>query len=170
MRKGCRRLKADAIQQEKREALVKEVEGLYYAPNGICGLLPSVDPDTHIAREQFLKVTYPCYQTYYWRDRLKMDALEVLRDTLLRIKQDIAEKGADWFMPADLPELEQPTANSKLSRLVQSDALPKAEIDASDETISKPFAELDPNDKVYVRFAMDKVRVLTEIEDLPDTL
>ena len=161
--------KAKDIQQEKREALVKEIDELHDAPNGICGLLPSVDPDTHIAREQFLKVTYPCYQTYYWRDRLKMDALEVLRDTLLKIKQDIAEKGADWFMPADPPEPEQPTA-LQIEPLGPVDALPKAEIDASDETISKPFAELDPNDKVYVRFAMDKVRVLTEIEDLPDTI
>ena len=98
-----------------------------------------------------------------------MDALEVLRDTLLRIKQDIAEKGADWFLPADPPEPEQPTA-LQIEPLGPVDALPKTEIDASDETISKPFAELDPNDKVYVRFAMDKVRVLTEIEDLPDTI
>ena len=98
------------IQQEKRGALMKEIDELHDAPNGIYGLLPSVDPDTHIAREQFVKVNYPCYQTYYWRDRLKMDALEVLRDTLLKIKQDIAEKGADWFMPADPPEPEQPTA------------------------------------------------------------
>ena len=161
--------KAKDIQQEKRKALLKEIDELHDAPNGIYGLLPSVDPDTHIAREQFLKVTYPCYQTYYWRDRLKMDALEVLRDTLLKIKQDIAEKGADWFMPADPPEPEQPTA-LQIEPLGPVDAKPKTEVNATSATSSKPFTELDPNDKVYVRFAMDKVRVLTEIEDLPDTI
>ena len=160
--------KAD-IEQEKRKALLKEIDELHDAPNGIYGLLPSVDPDTHIAREQFMKVNYPCYQTYYWRDRLKMDALEALRDTLLRIKQDIAEKGADWFLPADTPEPEQPTA-LQIEPLGPSDAEPKTEVNTTSATSSKPFTELDPNGKVYVRLAMDKVRVLTEIEDLPDTI
>ena len=50
--------KAD-IEQEKRKALLKEIDELHDAPNGIYGLLPSVDPDTHIAREQFMKVNYP---------------------------------------------------------------------------------------------------------------
>ena len=117
-----------------------------------------------------MKVNYPCYQTYYWRDRLKMDALEVLRDTLLKIKQDIAEKGADWFMPADPPEPEQPTA-LQIEPLgpvrCQTQRQKSTPVSA---TSSKPFTELDPNGKVYVRLAMDKVRVLTEIEDLPDTI
>ena len=157
------------IQQEKRKVLVKEVEGLYYAPNGICGLLPSVDAEKHQKREQFLKVNYPVYQTYYWRDRLNFEALEKLRDTLLRIKQDIVEKGADWFMPADPPEPEQPTA-LQIKPLGPSDAEPKTEVNTTSATISKPFTELDPNGKVYVRLAMDKVRVLTEIDDLPDAI
>ena len=67
------------------------------------------------------------------------------------------------------PEPAQPSALQTQS-LESSDATPKAEADASDETISKPFAELDMDCKVNVRFAMDKVRVLTEIEDLPDTI
>ena len=156
-------------EETKRAALMKEVEGLYYAPNGICGLLPSVNAEKHQKREQFLKVNYPAYQTYYWRDRLKIEALEKLRDTLIQIKQDIAEKGADWFMPADPPEPEQP-AELQIQPLESSDATPQAEDGASDATISKPFTELDQDYKLYVRLAMDKVRVLTEIEDLPDTI
>ena len=71
-----------------------------------------------------MKVNYPCYQTSYWRDRLKMEALEALRDTLLRIKQDIAEKGADWFLPADPPEPEQPFGPMKaLSEFYQSEGI-----------------------------------------------
>ena len=160
---------AKDIQQEKREASMKEVEGLYYAPNGICGLLPSVDAEKHQKREQLLKVNYPAYQTYYWRDRLNFESLEKLRDTLLQIKQDIVEKGADWFIPADPPEPEQPTA-LQIKPLGPSDAEPKTEVNTTSVTISKPFTELDQDCKLYVRFAIDKVRVLTEIEDLPDSI
>ena len=160
--------KAD-IEQEKRKALLKEIDELHDAPNGIYGLLPSVDPDTHIAREQFMKINYNEYPAYSWRDRLNFEALEKLRDALLQIKQDIVEKGADWFIPAELPEPEQ-SADLQIEPLGPSDATPKAEADASDATISKPFTELDPNCKLDVRFAMDKVRVLTEIGDLSDTI
>ena len=158
--------KAKDIQQEKREALVKEIDELHDAPNGIYGLLPSVDPDTHIAREQFLKVTYPCYQTYYWRDRLKMDALEVLRDTLLRIKQDIAEKGADWFMPADPPEPEQPTA-LQIEPLGPSDSTHEAE---SEPINAKSFEELGSPTKADIRLIASCSNTLLLRDDAPETL
>ena len=99
---------------------MKEIDELHDAPNGIYGLLPSVDPDTHIAREQFMKINYNEYPTYSWRDRLNFEALEKLRDALLQIKQDIVEKGADWFIPAEPPEPEQ-SADLQIEPLGPSD-------------------------------------------------
>ena len=154
------------IEQEKRKALVKEIDELHDAPNGIYGLLPSVDPDTHIAREQFMKVNYPCYQTYYWRDRLKMDALDVLRDTLLRIKQDIAEKGVDWFLPADPPEPEQPT-ELYIEPLGPSDSTHEAE---SEPICAKSFEELGSPTKADIRLITSSSNTLLLRDDAPETL
>ena len=154
------------IQQETRGALMKEIDELHDAPNGIYGLLPSVDPDTHIAREQFMKVNYPCYQTYYWRDRLKMDALEVLRDTLLRIKQDIAEKGVDWFLPADHAEPEQPT-ELYIEPLGPSDSTHEAE---SEPICAKSFEELGSPTKADIRLITSSSNTLLLRDDAPETL
>ena len=127
------------IQQEKRGALMKEIDELHDAPNGIYGLLPSVDPDTHIAREQFMKINYNEYPAYSWRDRLNFEALEKLRDALLQIKQDIVEKGVNGFIPAEPPEPEE-CADLQIEPLGQADGTPSAEDDFGvRETISKPF-------------------------------
>ncbi len=61
-------------------------------------------------------------------------------------------------------------AKLQIEPLGPSDAIPKAEVNTSDATVSKPFAELDMDCKVNVRFAIDKVGVLTKIEDLPNTI
>ena len=61
-------------------------------------------------------------------------------------------------------------AKLQVEPLGPSDAIPKAEVNTSDATVSKPFAELDMDCKVNVRFAIDKVGVLTKIEDLPNTI
>ena len=49
-------------------------------------------------------------------------------------------------------------AKLQIEPLGPSDAIPKAEVNTSDATVSKPFAELDMDCKVNVRFAIDKVR------------
>ena len=75
----------------------------------------------------------------------------------------------DLILTESEQEQEQPT-ELHIEPLGPSEAEPKGEVNTTGETISKPFAELDMTNKVSVRFAMDKVRVLTEIEDLPDTI
>ena len=107
-----------------KEVLLKEIEELHDAPNGIYGLLPSVDPDTHIARSQFMKVNYHAFPTYSWRDHLKDDALEKLRNTLLQIKVHILERGVDWFRTDTEAEPEKPT---ELQSQPLSDPEPKEE-------------------------------------------
>ena len=77
----------------------------------------------------------------------------------------------DLILTESEQEQEQPT-ELHIEPLGPSEAEPKGEVNTTGETISKPFAELDHD---YARFrvrliAMDKVRVLTEIEDLPDTI
>ena len=158
--------KAKDIQQEKREALVKEVDELHDAPNGIYGLFPSVDPDSHIAREQFLKTNYDAYSTYCWRDRLKIEALEKLRDTLMQIKQDITEKGVDWFMTADPPEPEQPTA-LQIEPLGPSDSTHEAE---SEPINAKSFEELGSPTKADIRLIASCSNTLLLRDDAPETL
>ena len=158
--------KAKDIQQEKREALVKEIDELHDAPNGIYGLFPSVDPDSHIAREQFLKTNYDAYSTYCWRDRLKIKALEKLRDTLMQIKQDITEKGVDWFMTADPPEPEQPTA-LQIEPLGPSDSTHEAE---SEPINAKSFEELGSPTKADIRLIASCSNTLLLRDDAPETL
>ena len=158
--------KAKDIQQEKREALVKEVDELHDAPNGIYGLFPSVDPDSHIAREQFLKTNYDAYSTYCWRDRLKIEALEKLRDTLMQIKQDITEKGVDWFMTADPPEPEQPTV-LQIEPLGPSDSTHEAE---SEPINAKSFEELGSPTKADIRLIASCSNTLLLRDDAPETL
>ena len=157
--------KAD-IEQEKRKALLKEIDELHDAPNGIYGLLPSVDPDTHIAREQFMKINYNEYPAYSWRDRLNFEALEKLRDALLQIKQDIVEKGADWFIPAEPPEPEQ-SADLQIEPLGPSDSTPEVESEPID---AKSFEELGSPTKADIRLLASCSNTLLLRDDAPETL
>ena len=154
------------IQQEKRGALMKEIDELHDAPNGICGLLPSVDPDTHIAREQFMKVNYNEYPTYSWRDRLNFEALEKLRDALLQIKQDIVEKGVNWFIPAEPPEPEQ-SADLQIEPLGPSDSTPEAE---SEPIYTKSFEDLGSPTKADIRLIACCSNTLLLRDDVPEPL
>ena len=71
---------------------------------------------------------------------------------------------------AESKQEQEPSSELQIQPLGPSDAIPKAEVNTSDATVSKPFAELDMDCKVNVRFAIDKVGVLTKIEDLPNTI
>ena len=75
----------------------------------------------------------------------------------------------DLILSESKQEQNQP-AKLQIEPLGPSDAIPKAEVNTSDATVSKPFAELDMDCKVNVRFAINKVGVLTKIEDLPNTI
>ena len=75
--------------------------------DGLEALIGVLSEEAQAEIKQFLKVNYDAYPTYSWRDRLKSEALETLRDTLNQIGHDITEKGLDWFRPADTPELEK---------------------------------------------------------------
>ena len=158
--------KAD-IEQEKRKALLKEIDELHDAPNGIYGLLPSVDPDTHIAREQFMKINYNEYPAYSWRDRLNFEALEELRDALLQIKQDIVEKGVDWFIPAEPPEPEQ-SADLQIEPLGPSDSTPEVESEPID---AKSFTEAWKSEqKPISAYLLPGSNTLLLRDDAPETL
>ena len=154
------------IQQEKRGALMKEIDELHDAPNGIYGLLPSVDPDTHIAREQFMKINYNEYPAYSWRDRLNFEALEELRDALLQIKQDIVEKGVNWFIPAEPPEPEQ-SADLQIEPLGPSDSTPEVESEPID---AKSFEGLGSPTKADIRLLASCSNTLLLRDDAPETL
>ena len=312
-------------EEAKRTTLMEEIGALH---DGLEALIGVLSEEAQVEIKQFLKVNYDAYPTYSWRDRLKIEALETLRDTLNQIGHDITEKGLDWFRPADtpepekdaephegykialekatkamdqaeqtyaicqsklgldelpwrghigpcfwnyaqdafgvtgiedgqLPKLVEPSDSMRFDRLTElanlwarvelaiklpgdwvkalkpdldglktamrqrikdlrrfvgsglnlatlyhttpekvieirdsllaesepeqptelqiepvgpSGSTPEAKVDTGGETTSKPFTELDRNYKVYVRFAMDKVQVLTEIDDLPDAI
>lgn len=158
----------------KRTALMEEIDSLFESPDGIWGLIPITREEKKVEIEQFFKVNYDAYQTYYWRDRLKIEALEKLRNTLEQIRQTIKKKGVYWLVAAngegaDMPEPKQSSA-LQIEPLGPSDSTPEAEGGPSDKTTSTPFDELDPNCKLDIRFAMDKVRVLSKLEGLPDTI
>ena len=163
---SCRTCEAKDIQQEKRGALMKEIDELHDAPNGIYGLLPSVDPDTHIAREQFMKINYNEYPAYSWRDRLNFEALEELRDALLQIKQDIVEKGVNWFIPAEPPEPEQ-SADLQIEPLGPSDSTPEVESEPID---AKSFEGLGSPTKADIRLLASCSNTLLLRDDAPETL
>ena len=75
----------------------------------------------------------------------------------------------DLILSESKQEQNQP-AKLQIEPLGPSDAEPKTEVNTTSATSSKPFAELDQIGKLDVRYAMDRVMVLTKIDDLPDAI
>ena len=98
-------------------------------------------------------------------------SIERIQELLAMWKGVVTDIGAeaDWikaFVDKHTPK-GTVEAGLQIEPLGPSNAGPEAE---SGETTAIPFEELDTDAKVHIRFAMDRVRVLTKIEGLPDTI
>ncbi|MDE0683558.1 MAG: hypothetical protein OXI63_11630, partial [Candidatus Poribacteria bacterium] len=117
----------EADDKSRRGWTMEEAEFLYSLIEEDIEDLPEED---QVKVRQFLKLNYSAYPTYGWRDKLKLEALETLAETLDQIQRGIKEKGLEAF---GLSQPEQPT-QPLIESLGTSDAEAKAQADASGAT------------------------------------
>lgn len=81
---------------QKRAWTMEEAEDLY---DSIEGEIGDLGEEEQVAARQFLKQNYDAYATYEWREKLTIEALETLAETLDQIYRGIGVKRSvvDWF-------------------------------------------------------------------------
>jgi len=136
-----------------RTLSMEEVESSYA---DIESELTDLPEDAQVQVRQFLKVHYNAYPTYSWRDKLKLDALETLAETLDHICRGIKEKGLEAFGLSAPPK--EPT-------LLQIE--PVAISDAEAKTAANQSGATDQMLSGYIDDVKDSIDHLLATEQVP---
>ena len=136
--------------EQKRAWTMEEAEFSYESIEEDIG---DLSEEEQVAVRQFIKMNYHAYPTYGWRDKLKIEALEALAETLDQIHRGIKEKGLDAF------KLSAPSEPSPPTELqIKPVSTPEA------ETI---LLEDDTYTKEHLLNCKRSITELTELQGIP---
>ena len=174
-----------AIVAKVKRKTEREKETALHNESALCaGHIAAAEHDFNKLRQKYnLQADFQDFYVYaceHFEEQRNLDlsryvdglrSIERIQELLAMWKGVVADIGeeADWIKAFVDKRTPQGTveAGLQIEPLGPSDASPEAE---SGEPTAIPFEELDTDAKVHIRFAMDRVRVLTKIEGLPDTI
>ena len=176
----------DASETEPAHATDSQTEPLTYdliqARSKCNGVITAAEYDFNQLKEKYgLQADFQDFYMYackYFENERNLDlsryidglrSIERIQELLEMwkgIDADI-ETEADWVKAF----VDKHTQKGTVEAGLQIEPLgPSDVVSETGETTATPFVELDPDYKVHIRFATDRVKVLTKIEGLPDTI